>query len=149
MKFSEAGRLGSLIMTAKPGTQDDGHDGGCAIGMALKACSIPVSTRQFAHGIGKEIIFGNVEDFAAARTAWPWLGSSVREYVCDCFCTQEFHYNYAGYLAHLFDVHVCRQGAEPSTEVWTLEQFFTYVESIEAPEFPSEAQLREALVAVQ
>jgi hypothetical protein len=145
MKLSEAVRLGSLLMTARPGTQDDGNGGGCGIGMALKARTIPVSSIHFAGE--KEF---EIETFDAAVEAWPWLGVTVERYACDCFDVQNYHYNYAAYLAHLFDEHVCQfapcdDGDVSIASPWTLEEFFTYIESIEPCEFPSEAQLREAL----
>lgn len=85
MKFSEAIRLGSLIV--KPyRTRIYYHDGsGCAIGMALEAIGA-----RCADGDP-----GSNEDENARRAlaAWPWLercsqGSSVYNHVVNRFDTQ-------------------------------------------------------------
>jgi hypothetical protein len=140
LQLSEAVKLGRLLMTPVPNWQDDGHGGGCGIGMGLRACSVPVSKRQAQSPLG--MFVADEETLDAAMEAWPWLSNVVPRYSCDCFEVGEYIFTYGMYLAHLFDEHVF------GLANWTFDEWVTYIESVEAFKFPSEAELQKALSTV-
>jgi hypothetical protein len=89
--------------------------GGCAFGMALKAC-------------GAELLYEEV------KRLWPWTAEK-QEIEPPCGCVASFVYPAADASAaifHLFDNHV--RGNPNIFRPWTLDQLIDWVRSVEPAE---------------
>lgn len=119
MKLSDAIQLGRMVMHLIRGVQNDGQDGGCAIGIGLRACGLFPSKSENT----------DLETFEAAIEAWPWLQDPVSVPCSELICAfSGYEMNYAQAIAHTFDHHVFGQGD------WTLDQLVTWIQSVEPAE---------------
>lgn len=112
MQLSEMIALGRTLCLSVPGTQDDYHGGGCALGMAARA----MDKRSFDGGYA-------LTELNCAEV----LLIVVRP--CSCLVDLGFWNNkLGGIIAHLFNMHV------HGDKTWTLDQLIDWVRSVEPAE---------------
>lgn len=126
MRLSDAIMLGSTAIRWVGGISDDGHGGGCALGMATVAMGKTYEDGRAA--FGKEMA--------------EWLFNSREPVVLPCGCkaseligsgnnmlrVDTIQQSYAGVLVHLFNFHVMM------AKDWTLEQVCDWVRTYEPTE---------------
>jgi len=112
MKLSEAILLGSSLLVPESGhlfrVGLDGIERGCALGMACKAISHPISE------------YSTMPD---VYEVWPWTMKPLKNVNVSC-CERLGHCTIGQGIAHIFDIHV-------SNGEWSLEQLSEWVASIE------------------
>jgi hypothetical protein len=109
MRAAEALLLGSAVLRPVSGIVNNGHGGGCALGMIAK--SIGVSPR-------------------VAYKSYSWFVDKEMALPCGCQAPRNY-YNIGAIIAHLFDAHIMNKGYHMekwTMEKWTMEKLVAWID---------------------